>query len=92
MVLDDYKNVVSTVGTVVTIGQFLSGIDICRRIVKQGSTGDISGFPFIGGVFSGRCVKEDNNGATGVATNYMLCYIPNMEKPDERLKWMPMLN
>ncbi|XP_050719662.1 sugar transporter SWEET1-like [Eriocheir sinensis] len=52
MGLEDYKDLISTVGTIVTIIQFLSGIDICRRIVRQGSTGDISGFPFVGGVFS----------------------------------------
>uniref|UniRef100_A0A0P4VUR3 Sugar transporter SWEET n=2 Tax=Scylla olivacea TaxID=85551 RepID=A0A0P4VUR3_SCYOL len=52
MALQDYKDIIATVATIVTIIQFLSGIDICRKIIKQGSTGDISGFPFVGGVFS----------------------------------------
>lgn len=52
MVLQEYKDIIATVATIVTIIQFLSGIEICRRIIKQGSTGDISGFPFVGGVFS----------------------------------------
>ncbi|XP_037796402.1 bidirectional sugar transporter SWEET12-like [Penaeus monodon] len=52
MALEEYKDTIATVATVVTIVQFLSGTDICRKIVKQGSTGEISGFPFVGGVFS----------------------------------------
>lgn len=52
--LRDHKDLIASTATVVTILQFLSGIDICRKIVKQGSTGDISGFPFVGGVFSTR--------------------------------------
>ncbi|XP_045621074.1 sugar transporter SWEET1 isoform X2 [Procambarus clarkii] len=51
MALSDYKDLVATVATIVTIIQFLSGTDICRKIIKQSSTGNISGFPFIGGVF-----------------------------------------
>ncbi|RXG71958.1 hypothetical protein Avbf_03749 [Armadillidium vulgare] len=38
MPLEDYKNVISTCATIVTIIQFLSGSDICRNIIKQGST------------------------------------------------------
>ncbi|KAB7498009.1 Sugar transporter SWEET1 [Armadillidium nasatum] len=52
MPLEDYKNVISTCATIVTIIQFLSGSDICRNIIKQGSTGDISGLPFVVGSFS----------------------------------------
>lgn len=52
MALQEYKDSIATVATIVTIVQFLSGTDICRKIVKQGSTGEISGFPFVGGVFS----------------------------------------
>ncbi|XP_066971624.1 sugar transporter SWEET1-like isoform X1 [Macrobrachium rosenbergii] len=52
MNLADYKDSVAVTATVVTIIQFLSGIDICFKIAKQGSTGDLSGFPFVGGVFS----------------------------------------
>ncbi|XP_053632215.1 sugar transporter SWEET1 [Cherax quadricarinatus] len=52
MALEDYKDMIAIVATTVTIIQFLSGIDICRKIIKQGSTGNISGFPFVGGVFS----------------------------------------
>ncbi|KAG7177953.1 Sugar transporter SWEET1-like 1 [Homarus americanus] len=52
MVLADHKDLIATAATTVTILQFLSGIVICRKIVKQSSTGNISGFPFVGGVFS----------------------------------------
>ncbi|XP_042210862.1 sugar transporter SWEET1-like [Homarus americanus] len=52
MVLADHKDLIATAATTVTILQLLSGIDICRKIVKQSSTGNISGFPFVGGVFS----------------------------------------
>ncbi|KAK4287580.1 hypothetical protein Pmani_039349 [Petrolisthes manimaculis] len=50
--LSDYRDTIAITATILTILQFLSGTDICRRIVKQGATGDISGFPFVGGVFS----------------------------------------
>ncbi|XP_071539066.1 sugar transporter SWEET1-like isoform X2 [Panulirus ornatus] len=52
MTLAEYKDLIATTATIVTVIQFLSGTDICRKIIKQGSTGDISGFPFVGGVFS----------------------------------------
>lgn len=52
MFLEEYKGIISTAATVVTILQFLSGSDICRTIIKQGSTGDISGLPFVVGSFS----------------------------------------
>ncbi|KAG0694450.1 Sugar transporter SWEET1 [Chionoecetes opilio] len=52
MTLQDYKDIIATIATIVTIIQFLSGTDICRKIIRQGSTGDISGFPFVGGLFS----------------------------------------
>ncbi|CAL4189876.1 unnamed protein product [Meganyctiphanes norvegica] len=52
MALKDHKELIATLATIVTIAQFLSGIEICRKIVKQGATGEISGFPFVVGVFS----------------------------------------
>ena len=52
--LESYKDIIATVATITTIIQFLSGTDICRKIIKQGSTSEISGFPFICGVFNTR--------------------------------------
>ncbi|KAK3862405.1 hypothetical protein Pcinc_031737 [Petrolisthes cinctipes] len=60
--LGEYRDTIAITATILTILQFLSGTDICRRIVKQGSTGDISGFPFVGGVFSTRIVKQGSTG------------------------------
>ena len=57
MALEDYKVVVGTVATIVTIIQFLSGIDICKQIRNQGTTGDISGLPLAMGAGNAWFVK-----------------------------------
>ncbi|KAK7060073.1 hypothetical protein SK128_024248 [Halocaridina rubra] len=87
MVLEDYKDLVATVATIVTIVQFLSGIEICFKIAKQGTTGDISGFPFVGGVFSttmwltyGWILKDSSMTVTNgvglfLQVTYLLTYI-----------------
>ena len=57
--LENYKDLVSMTATIVTIIQFCSGIEICQRIKKLGKTGEISGFPFVGGVFATRLVNQN---------------------------------
>lgn len=48
--LQPYKDVVSTVASIITIGQFFSGILVCKDIYNKGSTKGIPSTPFIGGI------------------------------------------
>ncbi|XP_066997602.1 sugar transporter SWEET1 [Anabrus simplex] len=53
MPLEDYKDIVATSASVTTILQFFSGAFICKDIIKQGSTKDVSVMPFLGGTAVG---------------------------------------
>ncbi|CAF0995940.1 unnamed protein product [Rotaria sordida] len=44
---DSLIPIVEKICTVSTIGLFLTGVQICNRIYRMRSTGDISGFPFV---------------------------------------------
>lgn len=44
---DTLKPLVEKICTVSTIALFLTGIQICNRIYRMRTTGDISGFPFV---------------------------------------------
>ncbi|CAF2634456.1 unnamed protein product [Rotaria sp. Silwood2] len=44
---DSLIPIISKICTVSTIGLFLTGVQICNRIYRMRSTGDISGFPFV---------------------------------------------
>lgn len=48
--LQPHKDFVSTVASVVTIGQFFSGVFVCKDIYKKGNTRGIPSTPFIGGI------------------------------------------
>jgi len=50
MAIEDYQNFISVTATVSTIIQAMTGIIICLNIKRKGTTGDISGFPFLAGV------------------------------------------
>uniref|UniRef100_A0A1B6GRM6 Sugar transporter SWEET1 n=1 Tax=Cuerna arida TaxID=1464854 RepID=A0A1B6GRM6_9HEMI len=50
MVLAEYKELVGTAAAVTTIGQFLSPIFICKKIVKNDSAKGMDPMPFIGGM------------------------------------------
>jgi len=44
---DSLTPLIEKICTVSTIGLFLTGVQICNRIYRMHSTGDISGFPFV---------------------------------------------
>jgi len=44
---DTLTPLIEKICTVSTIGLFLTGVQICNRIYRMHSTGDISGFPFV---------------------------------------------
>ncbi|KAG8183639.1 hypothetical protein JTE90_005627 [Oedothorax gibbosus] len=46
------KNIIANVATFFTIGVFLAGIEICRKIWRKKSTCDISALPFVCGLVS----------------------------------------
>lgn len=48
--LQPYKEFIAVVASVVTIGQFFSGIPICHDIYKNKSTIGKNSTPFVGGV------------------------------------------
>ncbi|XP_046678612.1 sugar transporter SWEET1 [Homalodisca vitripennis] len=50
MVLAQYKELVGTAAAVTTIGQFLSPLFVCKKIVKNGSAKGMDPMPFIGGM------------------------------------------
>lgn len=52
MELADYKELVANSASVSTILQFLSGVLVCQKFVKKGSSTDVSGFPFVAGFLS----------------------------------------
>ncbi|CAH1396582.1 unnamed protein product [Nezara viridula] len=52
MVLEDFKEVLGTSASVCQIIQFFSGILVCRKFMKKGSSDDVSGIPFICGFLS----------------------------------------
>lgn len=47
--LQPYKEIVGALASVVTIGQFFSGVPICYDIYKANSTKGNSSTPFVGG-------------------------------------------
>ena len=47
MVLEDYKDLVSTTATITTIVQFLTGITVCKKFAINGTTGESSSAPFV---------------------------------------------
>lgn len=47
--LEAYKDFIAVTATVSTMLQFLTGMQICMKIRKKGSTGDISAFSFVCG-------------------------------------------
>jgi len=53
--LEDYKDLISTLATVATICQFLTGSKICRDFMRKGSTGDVSGVPLVVGALNSCC-------------------------------------
>lgn len=54
MVLDDYKDIVSTCATITTTGHMLTGTIICKDIYKRGTSKDVDPMPFLGGI--GMCI------------------------------------
>lgn len=48
--LQPYKDLIGQIASIVTIGQFFSGVFICKDIYKNGTTKGISAIPFIGGI------------------------------------------
>ncbi|UJR30381.1 hypothetical protein I4U23_017916 [Adineta vaga] len=44
---DGLTPLIEKICTISTIGLFLTGVQICNRIYRQRTTGDISGFPFV---------------------------------------------
>ncbi|CAF1080797.1 unnamed protein product [Adineta ricciae] len=44
---DGLTPLIEKICTISTIGLFLTGVQICNRIYRMRSTGDISGFPFV---------------------------------------------
>ncbi|XP_071446567.1 sugar transporter SWEET1 [Hetaerina americana] len=53
MPFEEYRDIVGTVASITTIGQFFSGIFICRDIARKGNTEDVPITPFLGGVVVG---------------------------------------
>ena len=47
MALEDYKDLISTCATITTIAQFLTGITVCQKFIKSGTTGESSSAPFV---------------------------------------------
>uniref|UniRef100_T1HM70 Sugar transporter SWEET1 n=3 Tax=Rhodnius TaxID=13248 RepID=T1HM70_RHOPR len=52
MALEDFKEVLVTCASVCQIFQFMSGILVCEKFIKKGTSNDISPFPFVCGVTS----------------------------------------
>lgn len=52
MTLEDFKQVLVTCASVCQILQFMSGILVCEKFMKKGTSNDISPFPFVCGVTS----------------------------------------
>uniref|UniRef100_A0A1B6EBF2 Sugar transporter SWEET1 n=1 Tax=Clastoptera arizonana TaxID=38151 RepID=A0A1B6EBF2_9HEMI len=52
MTLADYKLLVGNAATLMTILQFLSGMLVCHKFMKKGSTKDVSSLPFVTGFLS----------------------------------------
>lgn len=48
--LQPHKDLVGSIASVVTIGQFFSGVFICKDIYKKQTTSGSNAIPFIGGV------------------------------------------
>ncbi|KRT82626.1 hypothetical protein AMK59_4817, partial [Oryctes borbonicus] len=84
--LQPYKELVGTVASVITIGQFFSGALICRDIYKKKSTDGISAMPFIGGTVIGilvlkyalmlqdKAMFQVNMAAITLNLMYIICY------------------
>lgn len=49
MVLEDWKDTVSTSATIFTVINFLTGLEVVRGYVRKGSAGESSGLPFVAG-------------------------------------------
>lgn len=50
MPLEDYKGIVAATASIVTVGQFFSGVFVCKDIVKKGNTRNVQLEPFVGGL------------------------------------------
>ena len=86
MALEEYKELVGLLATVITILNFLVGSQVCYQFVKKKTTGDVSGLTFLVGVmmtFSwwsyGRMVEDSSitlvNGVGLILqTLYSICY------------------
>ena len=86
MALDQYKEIVGNVATIITIINFLVGSQVCYGFIKKKTTGDVSGLTFLVGVmmtFSwwsyGRIVSDSSitlvNGVGLILqTLYSICY------------------
>ncbi|XP_046678824.1 sugar transporter SWEET1-like [Homalodisca vitripennis] len=48
----DYKHIIATTASISTILQFLSGILVCRKFMKKGTTNEVSSFHFVAGFLS----------------------------------------
>jgi len=55
MGLEDYKDFVSSCATITTIAQFLTGITVCQKYIKNGTTGESSSAPFVMGALNACC-------------------------------------
>ncbi|XP_044734441.1 sugar transporter SWEET1 [Chrysoperla carnea] len=85
-ILQPYKDVVGLVASVLTIGQFFSGVLICKEIYDAKSTQGKSAMPFIGGTVLGiimlqySLILDDINmlrvNIAGILLNifYMTCF------------------
>ncbi|KAJ8946984.1 hypothetical protein NQ318_019065, partial [Aromia moschata] len=47
-ILQPYKEIVGQIATTVTIGQFFSGVFVCKDIYKKGTTKGTPATPFVG--------------------------------------------
>ncbi|XP_023723088.1 sugar transporter SWEET1 isoform X2 [Cryptotermes secundus] len=50
--MEGFKDVVATSASICTILQFFTGILVCQKYVRNGTTGDSSPFPFVSGFLS----------------------------------------
>ncbi|KAK9501390.1 hypothetical protein O3M35_012125 [Rhynocoris fuscipes] len=52
MVFEDFKQVLVTCASICQFLQFMSGILVCEKFMKKGTSNDVSPFPFVCGVTS----------------------------------------
>ena len=61
MVLEDYKELVSTSATITTIIQFLTGTTVCKQFIESRSTGESSCLPFVSKIMFDEEILKKNS-------------------------------